>query len=324
MPRIAARLLREIRRRMFDDHSALPRRHGGASWPARTFSTGPGIFRGERGPELRRTHQSEHSPWHGFWHPVVLEEAMTLDALTKNDLRVRNAVLLKLEHDAVIEASAIGVTARAGIVTLTGFVDSYSAKLAAERAATRVQGVKAVANDLQVRLRLQRTDAEIAEDAVRALERYEALPVGVHVVVRNGHVTLTGAVRTPYERASARKALRYVRAIKSVTNRLRIVPTPWASELREEPANMLRGISADGLEVTIMDGRVTLTGVLRSALERDSAERAARALPGITDVINDIIVAPPKAAAGASPRETPVRFDDESPNETVQDSAPRR
>jgi hypothetical protein len=88
----------------------------------------------------------------------------------------RDAVMRQLDWDPEVEASAIGVAARNGTVTLTGFIDTYAGKLAAERAAKRVHGVRAVANDVEVRLRLERTDTDIAQDAVRALELRSMVP----------------------------------------------------------------------------------------------------------------------------------------------------
>lgn len=101
---------------------------------------------------------------------IVTEGTVTTAMLTEADTRVRDAVMAQLDWDPEVDASAVGAAARNGTVTLTGFIDTYSGKLAAERAAKRVHGVRGVANDIEVRLRLERTDADIAQDAVRALE----------------------------------------------------------------------------------------------------------------------------------------------------------
>ena len=118
---------------------------------------------------------------------------------------LRETVERELEADPRFDASAVGVTAKHGAVTLSGFVDTYSAKLAAERAAKRVRGVRAVADDLQVRLRLSRPDDEIARDAARALELRSTVPVGVQASVRNGHITLTGHVSWHFQREAAER-----------------------------------------------------------------------------------------------------------------------
>src|SRR6188472_1132701 len=101
----------------------------------------------------------------------------------------------QLDWDPEVDGSAVGVAARNGTVTLTGFIDTYAGKLAAERVAKRVHGVRAVANDIEVRLRLERTDPDIAQDAARALQLHSAVPETVQAAVHNGHLTLTGRVQ---------------------------------------------------------------------------------------------------------------------------------
>ena len=219
---------------------------------------------------------------------------MSIASLTQLDRHIREAVQLQLEWDGEVEASGIGVAARDHVVTLTGFIDTYAGKLAAERAARRVQGVKAVANDIQVRLRLSGTDPDMAADAVRILDMHGALPEGVQVVVHNGHVTLTGAVRTPYERAAAEKALRYIRGAKGIANHIRIVAAPVADAVQPDGERAVHRDAAPhryGIEVTVADGKVTLTGQVRSWHERETAERAASRGLGTREVVNEITVA---------------------------------
>ena len=119
---------------------------------------------------------------------------MAIATLTEVDTRIRDLVTRELEWDAAVDASAIGVAAKDRTVTLTGYVDTYLCKLSAERAAKRVRGVRAVANDIQVRLRLARTDEDIALDAARALALRVTIPKTVQATVHQGHVTLTGRV----------------------------------------------------------------------------------------------------------------------------------
>jgi osmotically-inducible protein OsmY len=181
---------------------------------------------------------------------------MTVGTLTQEDRKLRDAVGREIERDPNVDASAIGITARDHVVTLTGFVDSCAAKLAAERAARRVHGVKGVANDIQVRNQLSRTDAEIAADAVRALELHGAMPDGVQVVVHNERVTLTGCVRRSTDRVAATRALRHLRGAKSVVNRLEVVPGAWAEEVSGQVARALppSGHSGThGIEVTVAE-----------------------------------------------------------------------
>ena len=115
---------------------------------------------------------------------------MTTASLTGTDVRLRNFVTRELDWDPEVDASAIGVAAKDGVVTLTGFIDSYAGKLGAERVAKRVRGVRAVANDITVRLKVGRTDADIAADASRALRLRSDIPENVQVIVHNGRVWL--------------------------------------------------------------------------------------------------------------------------------------
>jgi osmotically-inducible protein OsmY len=205
------------------------------------------------------------------------------------DLRLRELVLQQLEWDSQVEAATIGVAARNGVVTLSGSIDSYAGKLAAERAAKRARGVRAVANTLQVTLRYPRSDTDIANDAARALETHLIVPPTVQVVVRNAHVVLTGTVRSLFQRVVAEKAVRYVKGIKSLVNRVTVMPAPTIDDIRPRIVRALHedaDIDARGLSVVVSGNTVTLTGTVRSWHERESAERAAMHAPGITHVEN--------------------------------------
>ncbi len=218
---------------------------------------------------------------------------MTTTSLTHTDLGIRDSVLQQLAWDSQVEASAIGVTAKDGVVTMTGFIDSYAGKLAAERVAKRVRGVRAVANDIQVRLRLERTDPELAADAARALDLRATLPETVQAVVHNGHVTLTGTVPTLFQRAVAEKALRHIKGIKNVVNRVQVGPVSIVPNIERQVLRALQmtaDVDARGIEVTVSGPRVTLTGRVRTWHERESAERAAMHAPGITEVDNQLAV----------------------------------
>ena len=138
--------------------------------------------------------------------PHSREDTMTTAHLTDTDVRVRDAVLRQLEWDPEVDASAIGVAAKGGTVTLTGYIGTYAGKLAAERAAKRVRGVRAVANDIDVWLKLERTDVDIASDVVHALQLFSTIPDGVQAAVHNGHVTLTGKVDWLFRSRQAEKA----------------------------------------------------------------------------------------------------------------------
>jgi osmotically-inducible protein OsmY len=218
---------------------------------------------------------------------------MTLASLSATDLRVRDAVLQELAWDSAVDASAIGVAARSGAVTLTGFIDSYAGKLAAERAAKRVRGVRAVANDVQVRLRLDRSDEEIAGDAARSLSMRLMLPDDVQVVVHGGHLTLTGNVSSLFQRAVAEKAVHDIRGVKDVVNRIKVKPVASLGDIQREIVGALHrdaDINARGIEVGVTGNQVRLTGTVGTWRERESAERAAAHATGIALVDNQIVV----------------------------------
>jgi osmotically-inducible protein OsmY len=222
---------------------------------------------------------------------------MTVANMTRSDQAVRERVERQLEWDTQVDAGAIGVAAKEGAVTLTGFIDSYAGKLAAERAAKRVRGVRAVANDLQVRLRLERADDEIAGDAAQALRLRATLPESVQAVVHNGHITLTGSVGTLFQQAVAEKAVRHIRGVKGIVNRIQVWPTTSMTDVRREIVRTLHrdaDVDARGIQVEIDGSRVKLTGTVQSWRERESAERAAAHAPGITRVENKIDVAWPE------------------------------
>src|SRR4030095_4749171 len=154
-----------------------------------------------------------------------LEESfMSTATLTDKDLRVRDAFMQQLEWDPAVDASAIGVSARDGAVALTGTSNTYAGKLAAERAAKRVHGVRAVANDIEVTLTLGRTDADIAADAATMLRMHNEVPDSVQAAVHHGHVTLTGTVDWHYQRLQAEKAVRDIRGVRHVIDHIAVVP----------------------------------------------------------------------------------------------------
>ena len=218
---------------------------------------------------------------------------MTTATLTQADIRVRDAVMRQLDWDPEVDGSAVGVAAKTGTVTLTGFIDTYSGKLAAERAAKRVHGVRAVANDIQVRLRLERTDADIAQDAARALELRNTIPEGVQAVVHNGHVTLTGKVEWLFQKESAETAVQHIRGVRGVLNHITVAPRAPARDVHRRIVKALhQDADVDGrhITVTVSDNTATLTGTVGTWLQRDCAERAAANAPGIAHVANRIVV----------------------------------
>ena len=226
---------------------------------------------------------------------------MATISLTDTDVHVRDAVLRQLEWEPEVDASAIGVAARTGTVTLTGFIGDYSGKLAAERAAKRVRGVRAVANDIEVRLKLGRTDPDIAADVVRALELRSTVPNSVQAAVHSGHVTLTGRVDWQYQKRDAEKALRHIRGVRQVLNHITVSPRAVERDVRHRIAEALHrnaNIDARHIDIAISGDKAVLTGKVATWLQRESAERAAADAPGIAHVDNRIVVQPRALAGG--------------------------
>jgi osmotically-inducible protein OsmY len=223
------------------------------------------------------------------------EDEMSTGALTDLDVRVREHVVHQLDWDPEVDASGIGVSAKDGVVSLTGYIDSYGGKLAAERAAKRVRGVRGVANDLEVTLKVGRTDADIARDAVRALELRGTVPTTVQAVVHEGHVTLTGKAGWLYQARDAEKAVRHITGVRGVFNHIEVAGGAVARDVRHRIVQALhRSADLDARHVAIsVSGDVaTLTGRVTTWQQRETAERAAAGAPGITRVKNEIVVKP--------------------------------
>ena len=183
-----------------------------------------------------------------------------------------------------------------GVVTLTGFVESYSQKVEAEAAAKRMAGVTGVANDIEVRLPNvdERPDPELARDAVAELK--SELPLSwerTKVIVRNGWIELEGEVEWNYQRERAEKAVRRVRGVKGIINSMQVKPRVAPYEIKRKIEDALRRaamIDAKRIAVETNGSEVILRGIVRSWAEREEAERAAWAASGVTKVDNRITV----------------------------------
>jgi osmotically-inducible protein OsmY len=222
------------------------------------------------------------------------EHVMSI-TLTTHDHMVKDLVVGQLTSDPEFDATLVGVSAKDGIVTLSGYVETYAAKLAAERAARRVYGVAGVANELEVKLAIECIDPDIARAAVEALRNRIDVPLGVTVTVRNGVISLAGTVEWMYQKMSAERAVKYLRGVKGVFNHIVVKPTIAPKDIQKRITEALHrhaDIDARRIHVESEGNTVILSGTVSSWMEKDEAQRAAWRAPGITAVENRINVVP--------------------------------
>jgi osmotically-inducible protein OsmY len=221
--------------------------------------------------------------------------ATTTQATT--DDSIWEDVLSELKWDPRISSeNDIAVAVKDKVVTLSGFVPTFWDRDAAERAAKRVYGVKAVANDISVKPLWQRTDPEIARDAIQQLERHISIPYNkIKVSVNNGWVTLEGTVDRELQKKLAHSAVKKLKGVTGITNNITTKPKITPGQVKDKIEDALRRsaeLDARRIRVEVKDGTVTLHGRVRSWAEREEAERAAWSSPGTTVVENEIVVEP--------------------------------
>jgi osmotically-inducible protein OsmY len=208
---------------------------------------------------------------------------------------LRQDVVDELAWDTSLDAPGIGVAIHDGAVTLTGHVRSYVEKRAAEKAAKRVHGVLAVANELEVRLpsSLQKDDTDIATAAASAIRWSTPVPSTVSATVERGWVTLDGEVDWAYQRRAAENAVRDLAGVRGLSNLIVVKARAVPKNVRDQIHRAFHRsaqIDADHVSVEVSGGKVTLTGTVRSWSEWTEAQHAARAASGVTEVDNRLRV----------------------------------
>ncbi|HXJ95938.1 MAG TPA: BON domain-containing protein [Terriglobia bacterium] len=214
----------------------------------------------------------------------------------QSDTALQTSVLEELRWEPGVKATDIGVTVKDGVVTIEGTVDSYAEKWAAERAVKRLSGVKALAVEINVKLPgpSERTDADTAEAARNALKWDVLIPQDrIRVTVGNGFLTLEGEVDWQFQRSAAERVVRYLTGVTGIANEITVKPKVAPTDVKAKIEAALQRnaiLDAQDIKVQADGGKVTLSGRVRSWAERDEAEDAAWAAPGVKEVKDLIAV----------------------------------
>ncbi len=212
------------------------------------------------------------------------------------DSAIRRDIIDELEFEPYIDANDIGVAVEDGIVTLTGHVPNYSQRQAVERAVSRIKGVRAIAQEIQVRYpgTPGTSDDEIARRVVNTLKWSALVPDDrLHVKVQDGWVTLTGNLEWNYQKEGAGDAIRHIEGVRGVNNFITLAPKPASLDVKKRIEEALRRyaeVEADKIQVVVAGNKVTLKGTVRAYGERSAVEEAAWATPGVQSVEDRLTV----------------------------------
>lgn len=217
------------------------------------------------------------------------------EELVKTDMQLETDIREEFQWEPRVCEAEIGLAVKAGVVTLSGFVDSYAQKHAAEHAVARVGGARVVADQLKVKLPGSdaRSDTEVGHQVANALKWDVEVPTdAVTARVENGWVFLDGIVEWQYQRVAVERAVRFLTGVQGVTNQTRIRPRVSTADVSQRIAAAFERTSADARRISVAtrDGQVTLTGSVRSAAERQDVQRAAWGAPGVTSIDDRILV----------------------------------
>jgi osmotically-inducible protein OsmY len=216
--------------------------------------------------------------------------------IMKSDTQIQKDVMAQLNWEPILNTAQIGVSVNQGVVTLTGMVDSFTKKTTAERAAKKVAGVKAVAEDIQVgpSPAYNKTDTEIAEAILNALKWHSAVMEDrIKIKVEKGYVTLEGDVEWDFQRTAAKAAIENLTGIKMIYNLIAVKPKVTVADLKSKIKAALQRsalLDANSIEVEMVGSKVILSGTVHSIKEKEDAESAAWMAPGISSVENRIAI----------------------------------
>jgi osmotically-inducible protein OsmY len=211
----------------------------------------------------------------------------------QTDTQLHDSVQRQLKWDPEIYGDDIAIIASDGVITLTGTAPSYAAKLAAEHSVKRVRGVRGVANEIQVAPLNERTDSELAKEAVRVLRAHATVPTSVIVTARHGFLTLEGTVQWMFQKTAAGTAVSNLVGVKGLLNQIAVTPSVFVGQVKSDIEAALQRcatVDAQHVSVSIAGSVVTLSGLVTSWYEKQEAERAAWSAPGVTRVENLIVV----------------------------------